>query len=73
MYTALTLQAIVLHRIGKKEYVDLKHVVWHQSFFKLLETIKEYSVVGCWVTCGDGVKRHLFPIVLILSADYEEQ
>jgi hypothetical protein len=58
---------------GKKEYVDFKRVVWHQSFFKLLETIKEYSVIGCWVTCGDGLKRHLFPIVLMLSADYEEQ
>jgi len=53
--------------------VDFKRVVWHQSFFKLLETIKGHSVVGCWVKCGDGLERHLYPIVLMLSADYEEQ
>ena len=53
--------------------MDFKRVVWHQSFFKLLETIKKYSVVGCWVACGDGLKRHLSPVVLMLSADYEEQ
>ncbi|KAF8961518.1 hypothetical protein BDZ97DRAFT_1921202 [Flammula alnicola] len=58
---------------GKKSYVDFKRVVWHQSFFKLLETIAQYSKTGCWVKCGDGIERQLFPVVLILSADYEEQ
>jgi hypothetical protein len=58
---------------GKKDYVDFKRVVWHKSFLKLLETIAKYSVTGCWVECGDKVQRHLFPTVLILSADYEEQ
>jgi hypothetical protein len=53
--------------------VDFKRHVWHQSFLKLLETIKEHSVTGFWVTCGDGLQRCLFPMVLMLSADYEEQ
>jgi Plavaka transposase len=58
---------------GKKDYVDFKRVVWHNSFLKLLESIAKYSVTGCWVECGDKIQRHLFPTVLILSADYEEQ
>ncbi|KIJ98243.1 hypothetical protein K443DRAFT_133505 [Laccaria amethystina LaAM-08-1] len=58
---------------GKKGYVDFKRVIWHESFRILLESIQEYSKVGCWVECGDGVQRHLFPMVFILSADYEEQ
>jgi hypothetical protein len=31
------------------------------------------SECGFEITCGDGVTRHLFPVILILSADYEEQ
>jgi len=58
---------------GKSEYVNFKRVVWHESFRKLLESIVQYSKTGCWVQCGDQIPRHLFPIILILSADYEEQ
>lgn len=58
---------------GKKEYVDFKRIIWHNSFFKLLETIAPHSKTGHWVKCGDKVDRHLFPIVLIFSADYEDQ
>lgn len=58
---------------GKKGYVDFKRVVWHESFCILLSSIKELSKVGCWVECGDGIKRRLYPMVFILSADYEEQ
>jgi hypothetical protein len=58
---------------GKKNYVDFKRVVWHQCFIKLLETIAQKSVTGHWEKCGDKIDRHLFPIVLIFSADYEEQ
>ncbi|KAH9971889.1 hypothetical protein BJV74DRAFT_799089 [Russula compacta] len=28
---------------------------------------------GCWVECSDGIQQWIFPVVLILSADYEEQ
>jgi Plavaka transposase len=58
---------------GKKSYVDYKRIVWHEAIGKLLETIAEYSIVGCWTDCGDDIKRQLFPAVIILSSDYEEQ
>jgi Plavaka transposase len=58
---------------GKKDYVDFKREVWHESFIKLLETIAQKSVTGHWETCGDDIIQQLFPLVLILSADYEEQ
>jgi hypothetical protein len=53
--------------------VDFKKVVWHESFYKILESIEIYSKIGCWVGCGDGVRRLIYPIILILAADYEEQ
>ncbi|KAF9783985.1 hypothetical protein BJ322DRAFT_1007764 [Thelephora terrestris] len=58
---------------GRPGWVDFKRVVWHASFYKLLESISEISEIGHWVRCGDGVERHVFPLILILSADYEEQ
>lgn len=58
---------------GKKDYIDFKRVVWHESFRKLLETVCEHSITGFWVKCGDGITRHLFPMIFISSADYEEQ
>ncbi|KAF8136888.1 hypothetical protein K438DRAFT_2120589 [Mycena galopus ATCC 62051] len=57
---------------GKTGYVNFKHAVWHAAFFKLLESIAVHSKTGIWVKCGDGVERQLFPLVLILVADYEE-
>jgi hypothetical protein len=58
---------------GKKGYVDFKRVVWHAGFRILLESVAEYSYTGCWNKCGDDILRSLFPAVIILSADYEEQ
>ncbi|KAF6743131.1 hypothetical protein DFP72DRAFT_1102075 [Ephemerocybe angulata] len=58
---------------GNPEWVDFKKVIWHACFRQMFESIKEYSKDGCWVRCGDGVERHLFPRILILAADYEEQ
>ncbi|THH17156.1 hypothetical protein EUX98_g9183 [Antrodiella citrinella] len=57
----------------KPTWINFKRVVWHKSFAKLLDSIKTYSKTGYWFECGDGINRHLFPLVLILSADYEEQ
>ncbi|KDR65150.1 hypothetical protein GALMADRAFT_148940 [Galerina marginata CBS 339.88] len=57
---------------GDPQYVNFKRVVWHESFRKLLESIKEFSKTGYNVYCGDGIFRHLFPLILFLSADYEE-
>ncbi|KAH9161889.1 hypothetical protein EDB89DRAFT_1913610, partial [Lactarius sanguifluus] len=57
----------------KPTFVNFKRTVWHKSFFVIIQSIVTHSKTGCWLECGDGVKRWLFPIVLILSADYEEQ
>ena len=57
----------------KKRFVNLKRVVWHEGFKCVLESIIQYSKTGCWTDCGDQVSRWLFPLILILSADYEEQ
>ncbi|KAG2004409.1 hypothetical protein CC2G_002968 [Coprinopsis cinerea AmutBmut pab1-1] len=60
-------------KASKKDYADWKRVVWHDSFKKLLDTIRDHAKNGCWVRCGDGIERFLFPAIIILSADYEEQ
>ncbi|KAF8164494.1 hypothetical protein K438DRAFT_1909729 [Mycena galopus ATCC 62051] len=57
---------------GKPGYVNFKQAVWHTAFFKLLESIAAHSKTGIWTKCGDGIERQLFPLVLILVADYEE-
>ncbi|KAJ7059280.1 hypothetical protein C8F01DRAFT_1220265 [Mycena amicta] len=57
---------------GKTPYTNFKTAVWHASFSELLESIAPYSKTGIWVKCGDGIKRQLFPVLLILAADYEE-
>ncbi|KAJ6475715.1 hypothetical protein C8R47DRAFT_1178958 [Mycena vitilis] len=57
---------------GKPPYVNFKNAVWHQAFYKLLESIVPASRTGVWTTCGDGLDRCLYPIILILASDYEE-
>lgn len=57
----------------KSEWVDFKRVIWHSSFIKLLESIKDISATGYWTNCGDAKQRYIFLIILILAADYEEQ
>ncbi|KAI6024318.1 hypothetical protein EDC04DRAFT_3092449 [Pisolithus marmoratus] len=56
----------------KTGYANFKRAVWHEAFFKLLEKVTELSKVGYLYECYDKVLRWLFPIILILSADYEE-
>lgn len=51
----------------------MKRVVWHEAFLEILKTIESYAKLGCMFNCADGVLRWIFPIILILSADYEEQ
>ncbi|KAG0693167.1 hypothetical protein DFH29DRAFT_1040601, partial [Suillus ampliporus] len=58
---------------GKLTYVNLKRVVWHKAFFKLLETIIIHAETGYAYTCYDGIMRWLYAFILLLSADYEEQ
>ncbi|KAK7049204.1 hypothetical protein VNI00_005805 [Paramarasmius palmivorus] len=57
----------------KTSFVDFKAIVWHQSALKMFESVEIFCEVGCVMDCGDGVRRLLYPILLILSADYEEQ
>ena len=58
---------------GKKGYVNFKRVVWHWAFYEILESIRLLGKVGYKLLCGDNIMRWLFPLLLILSADYEEQ
>ncbi|KAI6032391.1 hypothetical protein EDC04DRAFT_2605208 [Pisolithus marmoratus] len=56
----------------KTGYANFKCVVWHKAFFKLLEKVGELSKVGYLHQCYDKVLQWLFPVILILSADYKE-
>ncbi|KAG1870895.1 hypothetical protein F4604DRAFT_1583497 [Suillus subluteus] len=58
---------------GKLTYVNLKRIVWHEGFLKLLETIILYAQTGYAYLCYDGIVRWLYAFILLLSADYEEQ
>ena len=53
--------------------MNFKRVVWHDSFYELLDSIRIHSKSGYYIRCADGIVRHLYPAILILSADYEEQ
>ncbi|KAK0184650.1 hypothetical protein F5146DRAFT_1006378 [Armillaria mellea] len=57
---------------GKTYYANFKHTVWHEAFKIILSTIKTQEKQGAWVRFGDSL-LYLFPIILILSVDYEEQ
>ena len=58
---------------GKTGFVNHKQVVWHASFLKLLESSIRHSKTGYHHKCADDIVHWLFTIILILSADYEEQ
>lgn len=57
----------------KKRFINLKRIVWHEAFEAILKSIIGPSEHGVFVMCGDNIRRWLFPLILILSADYEEQ
>ncbi|KAF9024771.1 hypothetical protein BDP27DRAFT_1248625 [Rhodocollybia butyracea] len=58
---------------GKKQWADFKSIVWHESFLKILESVTLISSTGQTLICADGIQRDLYPYILILSSDYEEQ
>ncbi|KZP28161.1 hypothetical protein FIBSPDRAFT_729690, partial [Athelia psychrophila] len=58
---------------GKKNWVLHKNIVWHEAFRKILKMIQKYSKIGFSHSCADAIVRWLWPFILILSADYEEQ
>jgi len=41
--------------------------------FEIVKSIESLAETGHHLVCGDGVERLVFPHILILSADYEEQ
>ncbi|KIK18210.1 hypothetical protein PISMIDRAFT_109892 [Pisolithus microcarpus 441] len=58
---------------GKLSWTNLKCIVWHESFLKILDSIVSLSKVSFAYQTFEGTVRHLYPVILILSADYEEQ
>ncbi|KAH0827769.1 hypothetical protein J3R83DRAFT_3387 [Lanmaoa asiatica] len=57
---------------GKLTFTNYKCVIWHEAFFYILDKLAKLSKVGYYHECYDKIMRWLFPIILILSADYEE-
>ncbi|EKM76684.1 hypothetical protein AGABI1DRAFT_93876 [Agaricus bisporus var. burnettii JB137-S8] len=57
---------------GKTGFVNFKTAVYHSSFKRFLTKISQFSKVGSSNKCGDEIWRFLWPLILILSADYEE-
>ncbi|KAJ3832869.1 hypothetical protein F5878DRAFT_591241 [Lentinula raphanica] len=60
-------------RSGKSDFATFKSIVWHESVRKIFESIVQHSKTGYTMDCGDGVRRCLYPLILISSADFEEQ
>ncbi|KAG2145634.1 hypothetical protein BD769DRAFT_1382534 [Suillus cothurnatus] len=58
---------------GTQSFVNFKNVVWHESFKCLLKSLAPLSKTGFWVKCWDSIERLFYPLILILSEDYEEQ
>uniref|UniRef100_A0A8H8CJT9 Uncharacterized protein n=1 Tax=Psilocybe cubensis TaxID=181762 RepID=A0A8H8CJT9_PSICU len=59
--------------IHKSSYVDLKRLIWHKAVHRILKSIEDTTYFGAAIKCGDGLVRNIFPHVLMISADYEEQ
>ncbi|KAK0461477.1 hypothetical protein IW261DRAFT_1428573 [Armillaria novae-zelandiae] len=62
----------------KSYYADFKRAIWHKAFESILLPIKGKSKFGAWVQVAGGMETmpchlYLFPTIMILSADYEEQ
>ncbi|KAH9487472.1 hypothetical protein JR316_0001548 [Psilocybe cubensis] len=57
----------------KASYVDLKRLIWHKAVHKILQSIEAPATFGAAIKCGDGKTRNIFPHILSISADYEEQ
>ncbi|KAG1833209.1 hypothetical protein F4604DRAFT_2019034, partial [Suillus subluteus] len=58
---------------GTQSFVNFKNVVWHELFKCLLKSLASLSKTGFCVKCWDAIERLFYPLILILSADYEEQ
>ncbi|KAL4079739.1 hypothetical protein J3A83DRAFT_4185702 [Scleroderma citrinum] len=61
-----------LEKEGKLGYTTLKCVVWHESTLKLFEVIIHFSKASFEHHCWDAIIWYLFPLFLILFANYDE-
>ncbi|EMD38370.1 hypothetical protein CERSUDRAFT_113535, partial [Gelatoporia subvermispora B] len=55
------------------EEADFKRIIWHEASWKCLESLIGPAQFGEWMKAGDGVDRWLFPVIILVSSDYEEQ
>ncbi|KAG2751664.1 hypothetical protein P692DRAFT_201838757 [Suillus brevipes Sb2] len=58
---------------GLPAWANFKATVWHKSFERILSSLAAKSKTGQWLECLDVVQRWFFPLILILSSDFEEQ
>ncbi|KAF9039133.1 hypothetical protein BJ165DRAFT_1531244 [Panaeolus papilionaceus] len=58
---------------NKPELANFKRLAWHECFRVLLQKLRQPSQHGKYVQCGDEIQRQLFPFIVILCSDYEEQ
>ncbi|KAG2143770.1 uncharacterized protein EDB93DRAFT_1241355 [Suillus bovinus] len=58
---------------GKPAWANFKATVWRKSFERILSSLAAKSKTGQWLVCLDVVQRWFFPLILILSSDFEEQ
>lgn len=57
----------------KSSFANFKNAVWHAAVGRILSSIKKLTKLGYSVKCGDGITRDIYPCMLTISADYEEQ
>ncbi|KAF9034142.1 hypothetical protein BJ165DRAFT_1356801, partial [Panaeolus papilionaceus] len=58
---------------NKPELANFKGLAWHECFWVLLQNIRQPLLHGKYVECGDDIQCDLFPFIVIVCFDYEEQ
>ncbi|KDR65883.1 hypothetical protein GALMADRAFT_81379 [Galerina marginata CBS 339.88] len=57
----------------KPGFINHKREIWHEAVSQIFKSIEAFTEFGTSLECADGVTRIIYPHILILSADYEEQ
>ncbi|KAI6095693.1 hypothetical protein F5141DRAFT_1012820, partial [Pisolithus sp. B1] len=63
---------IITKEEGKTRYTNYKCIIWHEVFHFILDKLAKLSKIGYKYECYDKITQWLFPLILILSIDYEE-
>ncbi|KAG2349794.1 hypothetical protein BDR05DRAFT_972737 [Suillus weaverae] len=58
---------------GLPAWANFKATVWHKSFERILSLLTTQSKTDQWLECLDTVQPWFFPLILILSSNFEEQ